>query len=116
MLERVRVNQWVRARAHDRHMMFFIWIMIGIVVLVSAVLIYLEHEWGLVLGGSTAIILIISYFSAELILRSPLVVLLPQRSHSQLDTMAITAGALLVLALIVIAYLAGRKSASGKKQ
>jgi hypothetical protein len=30
--------------------------------------------------------------------------------------MAITAGALLVLALIVIAYLAGRNSASRKKQ
>ena len=97
-------------------MILFIWVVIGIVVLVSAVFIYLEHEWGLVLGGSAAIVLIVSYFSAELVLRSPLIVLLPQGSRSQLDVMAITAGALLVLALIVIAYLAGRKSGSGKKQ
>ena len=89
--------------------------MIAIVVLVSVLLIYMEHEWGFALGGSTAVILILSYFSAELIMRSPLGVLLPQASNSFFDTMAITAGALLVLALIVIAYLAGRSSASRKK-
>lgn len=89
--------------------------MIAIVVLVSVLLIYMEHEWGFALGGSTAVILIVSYFSAELIRRSPLVVLLPQGSNSPFDAMAIVAGALLVLALIVIAYLAGRSSASRKK-
>ena len=92
------------------------WVVITIVVLVSALLIYLEHEWGLALGASTAVILLIGYFSAELIIRSPLVVLLPQGSNSQFDAMAITAGLLLVLALIVIAYLAGRSSASERKR
>jgi hypothetical protein len=88
---------------------------IAVVVLVSVLLIYLEHEWGFALGGATAVILIVSYFLAELIGRSPLVVLLPQGSSSPFDAMAIVAGALLVLALIVIAYLAGRNSASRKK-
>ena len=97
-------------------MILIIWAVMAIVVLVSALLIYMEHEWGLLLGGSTAVILIISYFSAELIMRSLLVVLLPQGSRSPLDSMAITAAMLLVLALIVIAYLAGRKSATGKKR
>ena len=97
-------------------MILIIWAVIAIVVLVSALLIYMEHEWGLLLGGSTAVILIISYFSAELIMRSPLVVLLPHGSRSPLDTTAIIAAILLVLALIVIAYLAGRKSATGKKR
>ena len=97
-------------------MMLIVWALIAIVVLVSVLLIYMEHEWGFALGGSTAVILVVSYFTAELIMRSPLVVLLPQGSNSHFDTMAITAGALLVLALIVIAYLAGRDSASGKKR
>jgi hypothetical protein len=97
-------------------MTLIIWAVIAVVVLVSALLIYMEHEWGLVLGGSTAVILIISYFSAELIMRSPLVALLPQSSTSHLDAMAITAALLLVLALIVIAYLAGRNSAAGRKR
>ena len=97
-------------------MILIIWAVIAIVVLVSALLIYMEHEWGLLLGGSTAVILIFSYFSAELIMRSPLVVLLPHDSRSPLDTMAITAAILLALALIVIAYLAGRKSAAGRKR
>jgi hypothetical protein len=97
-------------------MMLIIWALIFIVVLLSVLLIYMEHEWGLMLGGSMAVILIISYFSTELIMRSPLVVLLPQESSSHFDAMAVTAGALLVLALVVIAYLAGRSSASGKKR
>ena len=96
-------------------MLLIIWAVIAIVVLVAVILIYLEHEWGFALGGATAVILIVSYFSAELILRSPLVVLLPQGSKSHYDTMAITAVALLVLALMVIAYRAGRNSASRKK-
>jgi hypothetical protein len=95
-------------------MILIIWAVVFIVVLLSVLLIYMEHEWGLMLGGSTAVILIISYFSAELIMRSPLVVLRPQESSSHFDAMAVTAGALLVLALVVIAYLAGRSSASGK--
>jgi hypothetical protein len=97
-------------------MMLFIWAMIAIVVLMSALLIYMEHEWGLLLGGSTAVILVISYFSAELIMRTPLVVLLPQSASSRLDAMAMAAGILLVLALIGIAYLANRKGASRKKE
>ena len=92
------------------------WVVITIVVLVSALLIYLEHEWGLALGASTAVILLIGYFSAELIIRSPLVVLLPQGSNSQFDVIAIATGLLLVLALIVFAYLAGRRSTSGKQE
>lgn len=96
-------------------MMLIIWAAIAIVVLVSLLLIYLEHEWGFALGGATAVILIVSYFSAELIMRSPLVVLLPQGSRSSYDVMAMTAAALLVLALVAIAYFAGRKSASQKK-
>ena len=97
-------------------MMLAIWGVIAVVIAISAVLIYVEHEWGFLLGGSTAAILVVSYFSAELILRSPLVVLLPQGSNSRFDAMAITAGLLLVLALIVIAYLAGRSSASERKR
>ena len=97
-------------------MILIIWAAIAIVVLVSALLIYMEHEWGLALGGSTAVILAISYFAAELIVRSPLIVLLPQSSNSPLDTMAITTAVLMVLALIAIAYLAGRRSAAGKKR
>jgi hypothetical protein len=98
-------------------MMLIVWTVILMMVLVSVLLIYMEHEWGFVLAGSTAVILVISYFSAELIMTSPLLVLLPQgSSSSRFDIMAMTAGALLVLALIVIAYLAGRSSASGKKR
>jgi hypothetical protein len=96
-------------------MMPIVWAVIAIVVLVSALLIYMEHEWGFALGGSTVVILVISYVSAELVMRSPLVVLLPPGLTSHSDAMAITAGALLVLALIVIAFLAGRSSASRNK-
>ena len=96
-------------------MMLIIWAVIAIVVLVSALLIYLEHEWGFALGGATAVILIVSYFSAELIISSPLAGLLPQGSRSSYDAMAISAAALLVLALVAIAFLAGRNSASRKK-
>ena len=97
-------------------MTLIVWAVIAIVVLVSALLIYMEHEWGFALGGATAVILVISYFSAELVMRSPLVVLLPPGLNSYSDAMAITAGALLVLALIVIAFLAGRSSASRNKR
>ena len=97
-------------------MMLIVWAVIAIVVLASVLLIYMEHEWGLALGGSTAVILVISYFSAELIVRSPLAVLLPKGSNSRFDAMAIMAGALMVLALVVMAYLAGRSSTSGKKR
>jgi hypothetical protein len=97
-------------------MILFIWAVIAIVVLVSALLIYLEHEWGLVLGGSTTVILIVSYFSVEFIMSTPFAALLPHNAISRLDAMAITAGALLVLALIAIAYLAGRNSAAGRKR
>ncbi|KAB2912018.1 MAG: hypothetical protein F9K29_20765 [Hyphomicrobiaceae bacterium] len=97
-------------------MILGIWAVIAIVVLLSALLIYMEHEWGFWLGGSTAVILIISYFSAGLLVRSPLVVLLPRSSNSTFDAMAITAVILLALALIAIAFLAGRRSASRKKQ
>jgi hypothetical protein len=95
-------------------MILAIWAVVAVVVVISALLIYLEHEWGLVLGGLTSVILILSYFSAELLIRTPLVVLLPA-SSSTLDTMAIVAGVLLVLALVGIAYFAGRESASRKK-
>ena len=97
-------------------MIFAIWGVIAIVIVTSAMLIYVEHEWGFVLGGSTAAILVVSYFSAELILHSPLVILLPQGSNPRFAAMAITAGSLLVLALIVIAYLAGQRSPSDKKR
>jgi len=96
--------------------MLIVWAAIVIVVLVSVLLIYMEHEWGFALGGSTAVILIISYLLTELIMRSPLVVLLPQGSDSHFDALAMIAGALLVLALIVVAYLAGRSSASRKNR
>lgn len=96
-------------------MILIVWAVICIVVLVSVLLIYMEHEWGFVLGGSTAVILVISYFSVELIRRSPLVVLLPHGSNSShFDIMAIVAGALLALALIVAAYLIGRSSVTKK--
>jgi hypothetical protein len=95
-------------------MILAIWAVVAIVVVISALLIYLEHEWGLVLGGLTSVILILSYFSAELLMRTPLVVLLPA-SSSLLDAMAIVAGVLLVLALAGIAYFADRESASRKK-
>jgi hypothetical protein len=94
-------------------MMLFMWVMIAIAVLASALLIWMEHEWGLVLGGSTAVILVVSYFSAEFLLRTPLVALLPQGARP-LDTMALVAGTLVVLAIVAIAYLAGRKDASRK--
>ena len=55
-------------------MILIIWVVIAMVVLLSALLIYMEHEWGLVLGGSTAAILIVSYFATELLVRSPLVI------------------------------------------
>jgi hypothetical protein len=96
--------------------MLIVWALIAIVVLVSLLLVYMEHEWGVALAGLTAVILVISYFAAELILRSALVVLLPQESRSHFDAMAISAGALLVLALVVIAYLAGRRGTSAKKR
>jgi predicted dienelactone hydrolase len=41
--------------------------------------------------------------------------LLPQGSNSQFDAFAVTAVVLLALGLIVIAYLAGRRSAARKK-
>lgn len=98
-------------------MILAIWAVIAIVVLISGVLILAEHEWGYALGLSTAAIVMVSYFTSELIVRSPLAVLLPQGSNSStFDTMAIAAGLLLVLALIVIAYLAGRRSASDRKR
>ena len=97
-------------------MMLIVWAVIAIIVLLSALLIYMEHEWGFALGGATAVILVISYFSVELIIRSPLIVLLPQGSNSHLDVMAVSAVALLLIALVVIAYMAGRRSASGKKR
>ena len=52
-------------------MILIIWAAIAIVVLVSVLLIYPEHDWGLALGGATVVILVVSYFSAELVLRSP---------------------------------------------
>lgn len=88
-------------------MILAIWALIAVVVIISALLIYLEHEWGLVLGGLTSVILFVSYFSVELLVRTPLVVLLPA-SSSPLDAMTMTAGVLLVVALVGIAYLAGR--------
>lgn len=97
-------------------MLLTMWAVIAIVVLVSALLIYMEHEWGLVLGCSTAAVLVFSYFLAEMMLRTPLVVLLPQGATSRLDAMAIVAGVLLVAALIGIAYLAGRRSAFRKSE
>jgi hypothetical protein len=74
-------------------MTLFIWAAIAIVVLVSLLLIHMEHEWGFVLGGSTAVILVVSYFSAELLLRTPLAALLPQGARS-LDAKAVIAGTL----------------------
>ncbi|WP_174263711.1 hypothetical protein [Hyphomicrobium sp. CS1BSMeth3] len=88
-------------------MILAIWALIAVVVIISALLIYIEHEWGLVLGGLTSVILVVSYFSVELLMRTPLVVLLPA-SSSPLDAMTMTAGVLLVVALVGIAYLAGR--------
>jgi hypothetical protein len=96
-------------------MTLFIWAAIAIVVLVSLLLIHMEHEWGFVLGGSTAVILVVSYFSAELLLRTPLAALLPQGARS-LDAMAVIAGTLVVLAIVAIAYFAGRRSASRKTE
>jgi hypothetical protein len=104
-----------RHASEDRYDMLIIWVVIAIVVLVSAFLIYAEHDWGFILGGSTALILVISYVSTEWLLRSPLVVLLPQGARSQFDAMAITAVVLIVLALVVIAYLLGRRRGSDKK-
>jgi hypothetical protein len=95
--------------------MLIVWAIIAVVVLVSALLIYMEHEWGFLLGGYTAVILVMSYFSTGLVMRSPLVALLPQGSNSQFDAFAVTAVVLLALGLIVIAYLAGRRSAARKK-
>jgi hypothetical protein len=54
--------------------------------------------------------LVVSYFAGEF-----LIVLLPQSVKSPLDAMAIMAGILIVLALIAIAYLAGRRSAAKKQ-
>jgi hypothetical protein len=96
-------------------MTLILWAVIATAVLLSVLLVYMEHEWGLVLGGITALVLISSYFLVGLVVHSPLVVLLPQGAASHLDAMAVIAGVLLVLALIVVAYLAGRSSASKKK-
>ena len=95
-------------------MILIIWAVIVAVALVSILLIYLEHEWGYTLGGSTAVILALSYFISELFMRSPMVVMLPQGANSRFDAMAIIAVGLLVLALIVIAFLVGRRSAARK--
>ena len=97
-------------------MMLIIWTIIAVTVLLAVLLIYLEHEWGFALGGSTVVILVVSYFSAELITRTPLVVLLPKGANSHFDAMAITAVALLVLALIVIVLFAGRRRAPRRKR
>lgn len=94
-------------------MILFIWAAIAIVVVASLLLIYMEHEWGVVLGGCTAVILVVSYFSAELFLRTPLVALLPQGA-GPLDAMAVVAGTLVILTIVAIAYLAGRRNASRK--
>jgi hypothetical protein len=96
-------------------MTLFICAAIAIVVVVSLLLIYMEHEWGFVLGGSMAVILVVSYFSAEFLLRAPLVALLPQGA-GLLDVMALVAGILVVLAIVAIAYLAGRRNASRKME
>ncbi|MFM1815871.1 MAG: hypothetical protein RLZ98_2566 [Pseudomonadota bacterium] len=97
-------------------MMLIIWAIIAVLVLLSVVLIYMEHEWGLALGGSTAVILVVSYFAADLVIRSPLVFLLPHGSGSHFDAMALAALILLVLALVAIAYLAGRRSTSRRRR
>ena len=41
-------------------MTFFICAVIAIAVVVSLLLIYMEHEWGFVLGGSMAVIFLVS--------------------------------------------------------
>jgi tryptophan-rich sensory protein len=97
-------------------MMLFIWAIIAIAVVLSAVLIFVEHEWGFTLGGSTAVILVASYFLADLVVSSPLVVVLPQGSNSRFDAMAVLAALLLLLAVGLIAYLAGRSSTPRKKR
>lgn len=96
-------------------MMLFIWAIIAIVVVVAAVLIFMEHEWGYALGGSTAVILVISYFCAQYVV-SPLGGLMSKGPMSHLDAMAITAVILLVAAIALIAFLAGRGSASRRKR
>jgi hypothetical protein len=97
-------------------MTMILWVVIAVVVLLSILLVYMEHEWGVLLGGATAVTLLISYFAAGLVLRSPLIVLLPQGAHSQFDAMALIAATLLVVTLILIAYLAGRRSAAKEKR
>ena len=92
------------------------WAVIAIVVLLSALLIYMEHDWGFTLGGSTVVVLVIGYASTDLVMRSPLAVLLPGGASSSFDVMAITSGALLVLALVAIAFLAGRGSGASRKE
>jgi hypothetical protein len=94
-------------------MILFLWAAIAIIVILSLLLIYMEHEWGFVLGGSTAVILAVSYFSAEFLLRTPLAALLPQGARP-LDAMAVVAGTLVVLVIAAIAYLAGRRVALRK--
>ena len=95
-------------------MMMVVWAVIVLIVLVSALLIYMEHEWGFMLGGSTVVAFVISYFSTDLIRRSPLAELLPKGANSQFDAFAVTAVVLMVLALIVVAFLVGRRSAPKK--
>lgn len=94
--------------------MLFAWAVIIIIVLLAALLIYMEHEWGFLLGGFTAVVLGISYLVSGVILRSPVVLILPQGSNSEFDAFAITAAILLILAMLVVAYFAGRRGARKK--
>lgn len=96
-------------------MVLMIWAVIAVIVVVAALLIYFEHEWGFALGGTTAVVLTVSYFCAQLILASPLATALPPNA-SHFDAMAVTAVVLLVAALIAIAFLAGRRSGAGGKK
>lgn len=96
-------------------MMMFIWAIIALVVVVAAVLIFMEHEWGFVIGGSTVAILVISYFCAQYVV-GPLGAMMTRGPMTHLDAMAITALILLVSVIALIAFLAGRGSASRRKR
>ena len=85
--------------------------LIAIAVLISVVLIYLEHEWGVLVAGLTIATLTAGYFLAQW-LSLGLRKIFPTSSWSALHLMIMTTGALLVIMLAAITYLALRKRTS----
>ncbi len=76
-------------------MYVWVWGVIAVAVLLSALLIYLEHEWGVLLGVTTGVVICILYF-----------VIGPM---AQLNDVVVAAIILTLLVSVVLGYHYARK-------